>query len=110
QQDRDEKASDNITGKGRSVSRANEEMSANNSKTPYFGHIKMLIISEELAKQKGTLIKLLDHYIRDVKIRRVTNLIVSEGDEKGVLGFQQQEVDLTAINLMQLLDNSSDMS
>src|SRR5699024_6227318 len=45
----DQKAFENITGKGRSVSRVNEEMSANSSKTPYFGHIKMLIISEELA-------------------------------------------------------------
>src|SRR5699024_11438487 len=58
----DQKAFDNITGKGRSVSRVNEEMSANSSKTPYFEHIKMLIISEELAKQEGTLINLLDHY------------------------------------------------
>src|SRR5699024_7108844 len=106
----DQKAFDNITGKGRSVSRVNEEMSANSSKTPYFGHIKMLIISEELAKQEGTLINLLDHYIRDVKIRRGTNLIVSKGDAKEVLGFQQPEGDLPAINLMQLLDNSSDRS
>src|SRR5699024_4112832 len=52
EQDSDQKAFDNITGKGRSVSRVNEEMSANSSKTPYLGHIKMLIISEELAKQE----------------------------------------------------------
>ena len=106
----DQKAFDNITGKGQAVSRVNEEMSANSSKTPYFGHIKMLIISEELAKQEGTLINLLDHYIRDVKIRRGTHLIVSKGDAKEVLGFQQPEGDLPAINLMQLLDNSSDRS
>src|SRR5699024_2559124 len=64
-----QKSIDKITGKGRYVSRINEEMSANISKTPYIEHIKMLIISEELAKQVGTLINLLEYYIRDVKIR-----------------------------------------
>src|SRR5699024_2650230 len=106
----DQKAFDNITGKGRSVSRVNEEMSANSSKTPYFGHIKMLIIPEELAKQEGTLINLLDHYIRDVKIRRCINLIVSKGDAIEVLGYQQPAGELLAINLIQLLDNSNDRS
>src|SRR5699024_2302420 len=95
---------------GQAVSRVNEEMSANSSKTPYFGHMKMLIISEELAKQKGTLINLLDHYLRDVKIRRGTNLIVSEGDANEVLGFQQLVGNLPAINQKQLPDNSSDRS
>src|SRR5699024_11255245 len=37
-------------------------------------------------------------------------LIVSKGDAKEVLGFQQPEGDLPAINLMQLLDNSNDRS
>src|SRR5690625_2500919 len=106
----DQKAFDNITGKGRSVSRVNEEMSANSSKTPYFEHIKMLIISEELAKQDGTFIYLLDHYLRDVIIRCVTNLIVSKGHAKEVLGFQQPESDLPLINLMQILDISYDIS
>src|SRR5699024_8141544 len=90
----DQKAFDSITGNGRSVSGVNEQMSAHSSKTPYLGHIKMLSISEELAKQEGTLVNLLDHYIRDVKIRRGTNLIVSKGDAEEVLGFQQPEGDL----------------
>src|SRR5699024_10855706 len=97
-------------GKGRSDSRVNEEMSANSSKTPYFGHIKMLIISEELVKQEGTLINLFDHYIRDVKILCGTNLIVLKGDDKVVLVYQHPEGDIPHINLIQLLDNSNDRS
>src|SRR5699024_4796836 len=104
----DQKAFDNITGKGRSVSRVNEEMSANSSKTPYIEHIKMLIISEELAKQEGTLINLLDHYIRNVKIRRDTKLNVSKANAKEVIGIQQPERNIPAINLMQLINNSND--
>src|SRR5699024_11709344 len=73
----DQKAFDNITGKGRSVSRGNEEMSANSSKTHYYGDIKMLIISEELAKIDETLISLLDHYIRSVKISHDKHHIVA---------------------------------
>src|SRR5699024_7760847 len=60
-----QKAVDNTAGKGRSVSRVSEEMGANSSKTPYVGHIKRLIISEELAKQMCTLINRLDPHIRD---------------------------------------------
>lgn len=106
----DQKAFDNITVKGHGVSRVNNEMSALSSKTPYFGHMKMLIISEELAKQKGTLTNLLDHYIRDVKIRRGAQIVVSKDSAKSMLDFQQPENDLPALNIKQLLEHGSEKS
>src|SRR5699024_9715284 len=92
------------------------DLAEDNADEPVYSITDLFVLSlsfinpEELAKQKGTLINLIDHYLRDVKIRRGTNLIVSEGDAKEVLGFQQPEGNLPAINLMQLLDNSSDRS
>src|SRR5699024_12681283 len=84
----DQKPFDNITAKGPGVSRVNNEMSDHSSKTPHFRHMKMLIISEDLAKQKGTLINLLYHYIRNEKIHRGAQLVVSKDSAKSMLDFQ----------------------
>src|SRR5699024_6614748 len=106
----DQKAFDNITRKVHGVTRVNNEMPDLSSKTSHIENMKMLIISEDLAKQKGTLINLLDHYIRDVKIRRGAQVVVSKDSAKSMLDFQQPENDLPALNIKQLLEHGSDKS
>lgn len=102
-----QKAFLNFTSKGRSVYRIDEEISALSSKTPFYEHLALLIISEDVAKIEHVFSNLLDTYIRDVNMRRGIKVIVSKGDAKKLLDFQPQEDKLPAIHIDQLLEHSS---
>lgn len=96
----------NVTDKGKSIYRINEGISANTSKVPYFEHIKIIVISEELAKTDHVFVKLLDTFIRDVDMRRGIKVIVTKGEAKKVLEFTTPEEKLPSIHLNKLLEQS----
>ena len=48
----EQKAFLNITSEGASIYRMGEELTVKTSKTPYYEHLKIIIISEELVKEK----------------------------------------------------------
>lgn len=97
----------NITSRGKSIYNTNEELSTKSSKVPFFEHLMILIVSEEVAKEKHLFSNLLDTFLRDVKIRRGIKIIVSKDEAKTILDFTTPEEILPAIHLDDLLERSS---
>lgn len=102
-----EKAFLNITSNGESIYRVNKEFTALSSKVPFYEHLAVLIISEDIARTKGMLSHLLDTYIRNVNMRRGIKVVVSKEDPKELLEFTTPENKLPALHIEQLLLQSS---
>lgn len=104
----DQQAFLNLTTKGHSIYRTNEELSGKSSKVPYYEHLRILIISEKIAKTEHLLNELLDRYVRDPKIRRGIKIFITKNDEgKKLLDFQTTEDKLPSIHMDELVEHST---
>jgi spore germination protein len=74
----------NTTIVGNTMFKIVRDMSKKLARSPYFEHIKTIIISEELAK-KGYFPEVLDIFLRDHEMRRGTKVIISKGKSQEVL-------------------------
>lgn len=84
------KAYTNLTGSGESMFKIIRKMSTQTSRALYFEHLKILVISEEVAKKPNLIASLLDLYIRDQEMRRGIKVLVSEGKAKNILEIEQK--------------------
>src|SRR5699024_12568157 len=66
------------------------------SRFPSYQHLKVLIFSEELAKEENMVSKLSDMFIRDVDMRRAIKVFVSDGKAKEILNMKQDMEDTPA--------------
>ncbi len=98
----------NITANGINIYHINESIASKTSKVPYFEHLKVIIVSEKIARTDHAFPKLLDTFIRDVKMRRGIKIIVAKGnDAKKILEYTTPEEKLPAIHLNKLLEQSN---
>lgn len=102
----DEEPFSNITIHGQGIYRINDDISARSSKTPYYEHMKVLLISEDLAEKPDIVVKLLDYYLRDLSIRRGLLIAVTKGEAKSMLEVQEPESELPARDIRMLLEQS----
>src|SRR5699024_2323143 len=100
----------NLTETGSSIYQIDEEIPQTSSKTPYYEHLKVLAISEEVAKTDHLIIQLLDRYLRDVTLRRGIQVIVSEDEAKSLLDLQSPESKLPALHINDMLERASKSS
>src|SRR5699024_10935445 len=102
-----EEAFVNYTTDGNSIYEMGEKVASISSKSPYYEHLAVLIISEDVAKQEHTLSNLLDTYIRDVHLRRDIYIVVAEGEAKKTLEFYTPNYELPTRNIEELLEKGS---
>src|SRR5690625_210889 len=103
----EQKAFLNFTATGTSIYRIDEGISAISSKVPFYEHLTLLVISEDVARIEHLFSNLLDTYIRDVNMRRGTKVIISEKKAKELLDFTTPEDKLPAVHIEDLLEHSS---
>src|SRR5699024_2548974 len=70
----------NITNQGSSIYKADEQTPATSSKTPYYEHLKVVIVSDKLATSSSQMNQLMDRYIRDISIRRGIKVVIAKDD------------------------------
>src|SRR5699024_1891832 len=83
--------------------KVNERLPAISSKSPYYEHLKIVLISEEVAKTEHIINQLLDRYIRDVSLRRGILVSIAKNEAKDLLEFKNPENKLPAIHMDELL-------
>ena len=98
----------NYTSKGKSIYQMEEEIAAISSKVPYYEHLTILVVSEDVAKKEHLFSNLLDTYIRDVNLRRGIKVVVSKEKAKELLNFTTPNDKLPAMHIEELLEKSSD--
>lgn len=57
------------------------------SRSPYFEHLRMLIISGEVAKSKGSFPNVIDFYLRNSEMRRGVQIIIADGKASDILNI-----------------------
>lgn len=97
----------NLTMNGASIYRINEELSAISSKTPYYEHLKIIVISEQVAKTDQLMRNLVDRYIRDVALRRGVYVIIAKNQASNLLEVDNPENKLPSIQISHMLKQNS---
>lgn len=102
----EENAFVNISASGNSLYAVDQKMDSLTSKTPFFQHLKVLVVSEDVAKIPYFFTELLDIYIRDAEMRRGIKVIIAEGKAKEILEIHPEDEQLPAMFINMLLDTS----
>lgn len=95
----------NFTSKSDSIYKVDEEIVSQSSKQPFYEHLAVLVISEDVAKEEKLFKNLLDTYIRDVDVRRGVKVVVSKGPAKELLDFTTPEDKLPTIHIDKILEH-----
>lgn len=98
----------NYTDTGKSIYSMDEQVTTSSSKVPYYGHLSILIVSEQVAQEELLFMKLMDTYIRDVNLRRGIKVVVSDGEAKKLLELTTPNHRLPVNNIIELLEKSSE--
>lgn len=85
----DVKAYNNITVKGVSITNIRRNMGTMTSRHPFYGHLKVLIFSRELAEKKNLIGSIADLFIRNTDMRRSMKVVIADGEAKNLLDLQQ---------------------
>jgi spore germination protein len=94
----------NLTGSGDSALEVTRDFANNTSRTPYFEHMKMIIISEEAAKEEHIFSNLLDFYLRDNEMRRGAKVLVGK-DPKEILNTDPHSDKIPVMYIDSLTEN-----
>ena len=98
----------NFTSTGKSIFEMEEKVATLSSKVPYYEHLFVLVVSEDVMRVEKLFFKILDSYIRDVNFRRGIKIVVSAGQAKNILEFTSPNYRLPAIYIDELLEKSSE--
>lgn len=71
----------NLTSTGDSMIGITRQMASRTSRTPFAEHLKIILVSEQLAQQ-AIFSDVLDVYLRDHEMRRSTKVIITDGTAK----------------------------
>ncbi|MBP1961511.1 Ger(x)C family spore germination protein [Paenibacillus aceris] len=62
-------------------------ISSRTSRSPYFEHLRMIIISGDAAKHEASLPDILDYYLRNSEMRRSVQILIADGKASDILGI-----------------------
>ncbi|UJF35034.1 Ger(x)C family spore germination protein [Paenibacillus hexagrammi] len=82
------KAYFNLSTTENSMPALSARMASKTSRSPYFEHLKIIVISEEIARTKGYFGDLLDFFLRNSEMRRGVQIIISSGKASDILNIQ----------------------
>lgn len=94
----------NISAPADTVFEATRAMASRNSQTPFYEHLKLLILSEEVAKQ-GYLPDLLDVFLRDHELKRSVQVMISEGEARSILDVKPQNKQMPVMYINSVANN-----
>ncbi len=94
----------NFTMERDSTYKVDEEIVSRSSKQPFYEHLSVLVISEEVARTEELFENLLDTYISNVHFRRGIYVVVSKDKAKDILDFKTYEEQLPAKHIEKILE------
>ncbi|MEH7344176.1 Ger(x)C family spore germination protein [Bacillus sp. JJ1532] len=94
----------NLTSEGKTIFQITRQMASETSRIPYMQHLKVILLSEELA-QKGYLYDALDIFVRDHEMRRAAKVVITEGEAKRALEINAQNEKLPIMFINSISEN-----
>ena len=95
-----------VEGYGSTLTEAFQNCHLQLSKEPYYSHLKVLIIGEEVAQEK--ILDVLDYMIRDPSIRNIFLPVVAKGvDAKEILESVTTENPVVSTSIQSMIENNT---
>lgn len=76
----------NVTSEGKTIFQITRQLSTRLSRSPFLQHVKIIVLSEQLARQ-GYLYDALDLFVRDHEMRRAAKVMVTDGEARDALNI-----------------------
>lgn len=96
----------NITASGTSLYDIAQKLANQTNKMPFFEHLKVVIVSEEVAAIPDLFANVMDVFIRNRDTRRGIKVIIAKGKAKDLLQVQPENDQLPARYIDKILENS----
>jgi spore germination protein len=94
----------NITSEGNTIYGISRQIATRTSRSPYFEHIKVIIVSESIAKT-GKLGEILDFFLRDPDMRRSAKLMIANGKASKNFDIQPKSEKLPVVYIESIAKN-----
>ncbi|MGX4668860.1 Ger(x)C family spore germination protein [Cerasibacillus sp. JNUCC 74] len=97
----------NVTVRGESIFEIIREMAILSSEAPFFQHMKVVIVSEEIVREPQLFSKIIDVYIRDHEMRRGMKVAIAKNDKaKDVLEVMPVDEKVPALFIDSLMESN----
>lgn len=94
----------NLSTEGNTLFKISRDMSTKVGRSPYLQHIKIILLSEEVAK-KGDFGKAMDLFLRDHELRRAAKVMIADGEAKRILGINPTNEKLPVLYIDSISEN-----
>lgn len=95
----------NIESTGMTMFEMIREVAARTSRSPFYEHIKIIVISEEVARSEG-FPELLDFFIRYPEMRRGVQVLITPGKASDILGVKPKNEKLPIMYIQSISKNN----
>lgn len=95
----------NIASEGDSLFEASREIATRSSRVPFYQHLKVVIVSEKIARSPNGFANSIDFFLRDPDLRRTSKILISNGEAKKILDMNPPTEKLPALYLHSLSNN-----
>ncbi|KQL45718.1 spore gernimation protein [Brevibacillus choshinensis] len=95
----------NLVSEGDSIFEVARELATRSSRTPFYQHLKVMIISEEVAKSKYGFANAIDVTLRDPDSRRSSKVYIAKGDAKSVIEVRPKTEKLPSLYIDSVGEN-----
>lgn len=96
----------NISENGKSIDSITQKIANKTNKIPFFEHLKVIVISEELASTPGLLANVLDIFMRNRDTDRGIDVIISKDKAKDILEIEPENEMLPVMYIVRLLEKN----
>ncbi|WP_163539926.1 Ger(x)C family spore germination protein [Gracilibacillus sp. YIM 98692] len=97
----------NLSVTGESIFESSREMSTKTSLTPFYEHLKVIVVSSDIAKEPNLFSSLMDIFLRDHEMRRGIRVAVTEGEAKSLLEINPENEKLPAMYINEVLKKNA---
>ncbi|GAB2565509.1 Ger(x)C family spore germination protein [Gracilibacillus alcaliphilus] len=102
----DQKPFNNLSIDGESVFEAIRKMSTMKGNAPFFEHLQLIVVSEELAREQKLFARTMDLFLRDQEMRRSVRILISENKAMDILDIEPDSEPLPVMYINNASENN----
>lgn len=99
-------ATKNLSATGNSLLVINDKLDTMSERIPFYEHLKLIMLSEEVVSVPDLFPKVMDFFLREGEMRREIRLVIAEGEASSVLDIQPEGEQLPIIYIDSTFENT----
>ncbi|AIF45173.1 Ger(x)C family spore germination protein [Virgibacillus sp. SK37] len=96
----------NVSASGESIFDINRNMAKLTSRTPYYQHTKLVVVSEDVVQEPYLFKDVMDYFIREQEMRRGIRILIAKGEAKKILNVEPVNEKIPTLYIDSLLSNT----